>query len=290
MLGAQRAGTTSLLNFLLRHPDVCGPAAGAQELSWSRKEVHFFDERFSLGTDWYRSFFPLALSRRIARLRGGDLLAGECTPYYLFHPLVAERVAATIPDARLIVLLRNPVDRAYSHYQMMYRSGREKLSFEDALAAEEERLGGGRELDAGTIESTWGENRNRKHHHRHHAYFARGLYAEQLERWFRWFPREQFLVLGAEEFFDNPSETCAAVIAFLGLRPYDLTAPSSKPTTTSPNRPWSLRETRNRARYKPLDSELRAVLEQRYAEPNARLAKLLGREFGWSSTARTGHR
>ena len=286
ILGAQRAGTTSLLNYLLRHPDVCGPAAGGHEVKWSRKEVHFFDERFSRGTDWYRSFFPLAASRRLARLRGGDILAGECTPYYLFHPLVPQRVAATIPDVRLIVLLRDPVDRAYSHYQMMHRSGREKLSFEDALAAEEKRLAAGGELEAGTVEEAQtGKGHRMHHHHRHRAYFARGLYAEQLERWLEHFPHEQLLVIGAEEFFAAPVETCVAVLGFLGLRPYDLTAPAKGPTTTSPNRPWTERETRNRAAYKPIDPALRAVLEQRYAEPNAGLARLLGRDFGWSTPA-----
>jgi hypothetical protein len=161
----------------------------------------------------------------------------------------------------------------------MYRSGRETLSFEDALAAEEKRLAGVGEFEA-TVEGTLGKGRKWKHH-RHRAYFARGLYAEQLERWLRYFPREQLLVLGAEDFFADPSETCATVLAFLGLRPYDLSAPSSRATTASPNRPWSIRDTWNRAKYEPLDSELRAVLEQRYAEPNARLARLLERDFEW---------
>ncbi|HEU4450782.1 MAG TPA: sulfotransferase domain-containing protein [Gaiellaceae bacterium] len=282
VLGAQRAGTTTLFDHLLRHPDVRGPHAGGDEVEWRRKEVHFFDERFWRGLDWYRSFFPLAASRRIARLRGGDLVAGEATPYYLFHPLVPERVAKTIPEVGLIALLRDPVERAYSHYQMMRRTGREKLSFAEALAAEEERLASAVELAAGEEEGAFGDDRRRRHHHhRHRAYFARGLYAEQLERWLAHFPREQLLVLLAEDLFARPSAVCEDVVAFLGLRPHDLTARSSRATTASPGRPWSKRQTRNRAAYEAISPEVRARLEQRYAEPNARLARLLGPEFAW---------
>src|SRR5207247_1968770 len=165
VIGAQRAGTTTLFNQLLRHPDVCGP--GGAGVSWARKEIHFFDERYYLGANWYRTFFPLAATRRVSRLRGGDVQAGEATPYYMFHPLVPERVAATVPEMRLFVLLRNPVDRAYSHYQMMARSNRENLSFEDALAAEEERLAGGEELNVGFDGSAIQDGHRQHHHHRH---------------------------------------------------------------------------------------------------------------------------
>ena len=152
VIGAQRAGTTTLFDQLLLHPDLHGPVGGRGEVTWADKEIHFFDERFLLGPTWYRSFFPLTLQRRRARARGGDVVAGEATPYYIFHPLVPERVAVTIPDIRLIAVLRDPVERAYSHYQMMRRSKREELSFEDALEAEADRLASEAEveLEAGT--------------------------------------------------------------------------------------------------------------------------------------------
>jgi len=92
------------------HPDLAGPTAVNEDLAWS-KELHFFDDRFSRGLDWYRALFPLALTRRIARAGGGDLVAGEATPYYLFHPAVPERMAASLPEVRLIALLRDPVQR-----------------------------------------------------------------------------------------------------------------------------------------------------------------------------------
>jgi hypothetical protein len=228
LVGAQRAGTTSLFYSLRRHPHVARPAT---------KEVHFFDDQYWRGVDWYRSFFATSAERRLARLRGGDLVAGEATPYYLFHPAVPERVAATIPSVRLVVLLRNPVDRAYSHYRKMRRMSLERLSFEDALDAEEERL-------AGEEERLLADPRYRSNHHRRHAYVGRGLYADQLERWLTHLPRD-----------------------FLGLR-------SWQPPDFEPRNPTSS---------SPLTTQLRARLEERFAEPNARLARLLGRDLGWDT-------
>jgi hypothetical protein len=260
IIGAQRAGTTSLFDYLSRHPDVAAPSGGEESVAWP-KELHFFDEKSWRGLDWYRSFFPTAVARRVARLRGGDLVAGEATPFYLFHPFVPERVAATLPDVRLIALLRDPTERAYSHYQLMRRKGWEDLSFPEALAAEPERLAG--------EEPFLADPHYRNHHHRHHSYVARGLYAEQLERWLAHFPREQLLVLRAEDFLAHPAEVYAEVLGFLGLRE------------------WRLDDftPRNRKPYAAIEPAARVLLEERFAEPNARLARLLGRDFGWGSAA-----
>jgi hypothetical protein len=261
IIGAQRAGTTSLFDYLGRHPDVASPTAVAEDIAWS-KEVHFFDDRFARGLDWYRSLFPLAVRRRYARARGRDLVAAEATPYYLFHPFVPERIAATLPDVRLIALLRDPIERAYSHYQLAHRKGREQLSFEEALAAEPERIA--------EDEPHLGDPTYRSRHHRHHSYLARGLYAEQLERWFAHFPREQMLIIRSEEFLAKPAETYERVLDFLGLRP------------------WRLEhfEQRNVGSYAPIDPALRARLEEHFAEPNARLERLLGPEFAWTRATR----
>jgi hypothetical protein len=261
IIGAQRAGTTSLFDNLCRHPDVAAPTASKDEVFWA-KELHFFDDRFWRGVDWYRAFFPLASSRSVARLRGADLITGEASPSYLFHPGVPARVAATLPGVRLIALLRDPVERAYSHYQLMHRKGIEKLSFEDALAAEEERL-------AGEEERILADPRYASHNYRNYSYVLRGLYADQLEHWFEHFPREQILVLRAEDFFARPAEIYADVLVFLGLRP------------------WKVHDfaRRNRAAYQPIDPALRARLTARFAEPNARLARLLNRDFAWGSAA-----
>ncbi len=251
LIGAQRAGTTTFFSDLGRHTHVARPAG---------KELHFFTIDHWRGLDWYRSFFPTVATRRLSRLRGEDVVAGEATPYYLFHPAVPGRVAESLPDTRLIVLLRDPVDRAYSHYQKMRRMGAEQLSFEDAIAAEDERL-------AGEEERLLANPRYRSKPHRRHAYIARGHYADQLERWLAHFPREQLLVLLAEDYFARPAEAHARALDFLGLPQQDLVRP----------------RTNNGPAYEPLDPNLRASLVQLFAKPNARLSLLLGREL-WKPT------
>ena len=189
----------------------------------------------------------------------------------MFHPAVPARVAATLPDVRLIALLRDPVERAYSHYQMMSRTGREKLDFEEALAAEPERLAGVEEALMSETEQLLPSGHRAHHQHRHRAYFSRGLYADQLERWLEHFDREQLLVVGTEDLLARPQETYAEVLGFLGLRE------------------WQLDDfpEHNKKPYSAIEPDVRARLEERYAEPNERLEHLLGRQFGWAESARS---
>jgi hypothetical protein len=184
---------------------------------------------------------------------------GESTPYYLFHPAAPQRARRVLPDAQLIVLLRDPVDRAYSHHNHMVAQGFEPLGFEDALEAEDRRVAGHAERLARDPTAT-------SHEHRHFSYFARGCYAEQLERWFDRYPRERFLVLFSEDLFANPVATTARTQEFLGL---DLQPPRDvKPV--------------NARTYDRLDASVRARLGARYEEPNRRLAELLGRQLPWN--------
>jgi hypothetical protein len=265
IIGAQRAGTTTFFDALRRHPDIAPPRSVDRAVAWD-KELHFFDEKFEKGLDWYRSFFPLKALRDVRRALGRDLIAGESTPYYLFHPAVPERVASAIPDMRLVVILRDPVERAYSHYQLMRRMGRERLSFEDALDAEEERLAGERERLL--VDPSF-----RARHHRNHSYVSRGLYAEQLERWLTYFPREQLLVLAAEDLRTRGGKVYAEALGFLGVRAH----------------PPSDLLLRNVASYEPPDPVIRERLERVFAEPNARLARLVGRDFDWTRSRTAMH-
>lgn len=265
VIGAQRGGTTSLFAYLRAHPEVADPAGGEPRLGNTTKELHFFDSWYEEGLGWYRSFFPLAPARQLARLRGSTLVAGESTPYYLYHPLVPGRVATAIPEVKLIALLRDPIERAYSHYQLMRRIEREPLSFEEAIAAEDERLAKIGESFERAHETDAG--REGLFHHRHHSYLDRGLYAEQLERWYAHFPREQILVIRTEDMQADSAEIYGQVLDFLGLSPWS---------------PGNFVR-RNRAKYAPIDPELRRSLEERFVEPNGRLAELLGRDFGWAS-------
>ncbi len=164
ILGAQKCGTTSLHGYLVQHPGVIAPL---------RKEVHFFDLNYARGENWYRAHFG----------RDGEPgLNLDASPYYLFHPAVPQRMHALLPDARMVVLLRDPARRAYSHYWHERAKGREPLDFEAAIAAEPDRIEvADARLAGGSLE--------RSPDHQHFSYLARGRYAEQLERWFALFSR-----------------------------------------------------------------------------------------------------
>jgi hypothetical protein len=250
IIGAQKAGTTALFAYLRWHPEITGP-------SW--KEVSFFDRRYRDDERAYRASFP-AKPRQwlVARRRGRWPLVGEASPSYILHPLAPQRARDLVPEARLIALLRNPVDRAYSHYQHEVRLGREQLSFEDALDAEEERL-------RGEVERMVGEPTYFSEAWWNYTYVARGRYAEQLERWFAVFPREQLLILSMEELQADTAGTYARVLDFLGARPHEL---SSYPRIFDHE-------------YASMDPATRARLEAQFEEPNRRLAELLGREPPW---------
>ena len=242
VLGAQKAGTTALYAYLRRHPQIAGP-------SW--KEVSYFDRHYARGEGWYRGNFP-----NLARTRGK--LVGEASPSYLFHPLAPERVRALVPQARLVALVRNPVDRALSHYHHEVALGRERLSFEDALAAEEERLRGEEErlvADPRYFSREWWS----------HTYQARGRYAEQLERWLAVFPREQLLILPSDDLSAEPERAHATVLDFLGASPHRL---ESYPRVYE-------RE------YEPMQPATRERLAAEFEEPNRRLYELLGRDLAW---------
>ena len=243
IIGAQKAGTTALYAYLRRHPHVTGPP-------W--KEVSFFDRHYARGERWYRGNFPNVLLARGA-------LVGEASPSYLFHPLAPERVATLVPHARLIVLLRNPVDRALSHYHHEVALGREPLSFEEALAREEERTRGEVErmlADGAYFSDPWWN----------YTYIGRGRYAEQLERWLAVFPGEQLLVLTSDELGGRPAQAYSRVLGFLGASPHEL---DSYPRVFQQD-------------YPDMEPETRSMLRDAFAEANRRLYELVGAEFGWT--------
>jgi hypothetical protein len=227
IIGAQKGGTSFLYHLLTRHPLV-EPAA--------RKELHFFDqpELFDNGAGWYRRCFP-----RLGSKDGQRSITGEATPYYLFDPPVAKRMAEIVPKARLIALLRNPVDRAYSHYQMQVKRGTEPRTFEEAMEQE------------------------------HSSYVSRGIYVDQLLRWFEFFGKEQMLILKSEDFFERPVETLKVVLAFLDL-------PDWQPEASE------LQQRRHVGTYKQkMDPSTRQRLEAYFEPYNQRLYECLDVDFGW---------
>lgn len=233
IIGTQRGGTTSLYRYLTEHPRI-GAAF--------RKEVHYFDRYFEKGLDWYLAHFPE---------RGEFPIVGEASPFYLFHPEAAARIRAAALDAKFIALLRNPIDRAYSQYHMNVRKQSEAEPFATAVALESERLA---ESDdpAGIA---W----------RRHSYLRRGLYAEQLQRWFDHFPRDRFCILKSEDFYDDPARQLHEVQAFLGL----------EPQTPAVFKAF------HEAEYPAMEAETRHALRAYFAPHNRELYDLLGVDLGW---------
>ncbi len=221
IIGGQRCGTTSLYHYLAAHPSV-RPATG--------KELQFFSLHHRRGERWYRAHFPV---------RAPGVHSFEASPYYLFDPGVPARAAAMLPEARFIALLRDPAERAWSHYLHTRSYGVEPLSFPDALDAEPARL------------ATGGHTARRQF-----SYVARGRYAEQLARWFEHVPRERVLVVRTEELNTRYPQ----VLDFLGL--------AAAPAPTG-------RHTRRPAASPGLTPQLRARLEAEFAADQARLTDLL---------------
>jgi Sulfotransferase domain len=207
IIGAQKGGTTSLADYLNAHRDV---------VPSQYKEVHFFDNDYGKGVDWYRSHFQVQVRHRIRKmLLGIRFVAGDATPYYLLHPLAASKCHALLPEARIIVMLRDPVDRAYSHYHHQVRHGHEFLSFEEALEAESSRL-------EGQLERFAADPLYRSFDHQHFSYLARGVYLPQIESWRTFYSPQQILVLSSEQFFAQPSVEYHRVLKFLGLQAQEL--------------------------------------------------------------------
>lgn len=247
--GAQKAGTTSLFDYLSGHP---------QCIASLTKEVHFFDEHYSRGEHWYRMHFPLEGASREARPR---TLCFESSPYYMFDPRVPARMRQLLPEVKVIFLLRDPASRAYSHYQHSVRRGREPLSFDEALDAEPERL-------AGEHERLLADADYKSAAHRHYSYLARGIYADQLQAWQAHFPAEQLLVVQAEQMFRQPGEVFDEVLRFLELEA------------------WTPAEfaRRNSGRYQAgMSPTTRDRLVRYFAPHNQRLFERIGVRYDWRS-------
>lgn len=244
IIGGAKCGTTSLYDWL---------TANQRILPASEKEVHFFDYNFFRGDDWYRAHFAPAHG-------ADDCVTGEGSVSYLTHRWAPSRAARLLPNAKLMVVLRNPVDRAYSQYQM---SRWEKLetceSFEEAIAWEDERL-------RPELERIQRDPRYNSLGFGVWSYLARSRYAEHLERWLDLFPREQFLFLRAEDMFADPYAALERIDDFLGVPAH---------------RPEQLSHLLDGGKYAPMSEETRERLTAYFRPHNDRLRSLTGIDFGW---------
>lgn len=248
VIGAAKAGTSFLFELLAEHPEVkvkrnpdADPAVD--------KEKHYFDtpryQRRSLR--WYKNRFP------------DTGTTGEASPYYIYCPRVAARVAAALPDVRLIAVLREPVGRAHSEYRHRVRQGLEDLSFEAALRAESGRTAGERERML--ADETYYSKALRGS-----SYRARGVYVDQIREWHEHFPAGRMLVLDSDHLFSEPQKTAAETFAFLGLEDRKIEVPPPQNTGDG---------------HHQVPRPARRLLERFYRPHNRRLYDYLGRDFGW---------
>jgi len=244
VIGAQRCGTSSLYKYLGQHPGV------APSL---RKEIEYFSTRYTEGVDWYRAHFAWRL---------GERLAFEASPDYLLHPLAATRAKQLLPQARVIVMLRNPVDRAFSQYQHNRRLGNEDLSFDAALAAEPRRI-------EGESERLLTDPHYRAMPLRRYGYCERGKYDEQLEAWLALYP--SLHIVRSEDFFRAPGAVFEQVLDYLDLAPFE----------PADFRNYSIRQGSADPKDDPMSDEIRARLQEQFAPHCSRLTALVGVDFGW---------
>lgn len=256
--GAMRSGTTALNSYLREHPDVAVS---------STKEVHFFDSFYDRGVEWYRDQFPQSESAQAV---------GEATPNYMFSTTALDRIKETLPDVKLVVMLRNPIDRAYSHYWHDKARGKTEGDFGENVK---------REMDGDQ-----GLN-----------YIARGRYLAQIEHILERFPPTSLHVEVFEDMVDRPDELYSSVCRFIGVdhsfRPESLGAPvnnfvefrSLALRHASQKLPGRLRDvigrlnTKRKESYPPMPTRLRNRLADEFATANQGLEELIGRSLSWDA-------
>lgn len=249
--GAQRCGTTSMYRTLSQHRGVMKAVL--------HKGIHYFDNHYDRGFGWYKAHFPLELSaRRLGQQVGYRPLTFESSPYYMFHPLAVERIAADLPGVKLLVLLRDPVERAYSAHAHELARGYETEPFERAIELEESRL-------EGAAERLTSDPAYHSHSHQHHGYVSRGQYVDHLVRLEGIVGRDRLHVVDSGDFFTDPEPAFAGVLDFLGL-------PAAQ----------DIRFERHNARPRsPLSDELRRRLDEHFQPYDEKLAEWWCRTPSW---------
>jgi hypothetical protein len=256
IVGAQRCGTTSMYRTLSQHPAVVK--------SVLHKGVHYFDMNYGRGLGWYRAHFPLAAcARRATAGSGAAPVTFESSPYYMFHPLAPARIAADLPGVKLIVLVRDPAERAYSAYAHELARGFETEDFERALALEEERTAS----EAARVRADPGYL---SHSHQHQAYLARGRYAEQLGVLEKHVGAGRILAVDSGDFFTHPEPVYDRVLDFLGL----------------PRHGYPVFERHNARPRSAMPDHLRARLDQHFQPWDEQLAAWLPGTPSWRRDGR----
>tara|TARA_B100000029_G_scaffold103718_1_gene94261 strand:+ start:9317 stop:10213 length:897 start_codon:yes stop_codon:yes gene_type:complete len=254
IIGVGRGGTTSLFHYLSQHPCIRGSAYD---------ELGFFDENYHLGINWYRSLFPTKSSGNEIMKKFGRFLTYEVTPQYLRKPWVAKRILETYPNMKLIVMLRNPIDKSLSHYHLAKRNNHKLLkkdgkimSFDEVVDKDIKFLSN---LDMNNLDENYFRNVITK------TFLGRGFYAQFFNEWFKVFSRKQFLILSTEELADQTQNVLKQIFRFLNIPEMDI------PDI----------QKHNTGKYDSMNENTRHKLAEFFHEHNQNLYKLLDRDFGW---------
>ena len=256
IIGAGRAGTTALYSYLIQHPLI---AAASTDNNESVADLHFFEYIISNNIQWYKSHFPILFSK--SNKHKNSFITGEYTSTYMYHPDVPKRIFNLLPKIKLIVILRNPIDKAYSTYQQQFRFGEYTTSFEDAINAEFRRIDLNKDFPELNSNNYDFENFVAQNIIRH------GVYADYLETWLKIFDRKQILILNSDDLKKSTKETLRRVFNFLNVSNYDIKDTSQV----------------NVGKYPTINKITRKKLIEFFKPHNQRLNKLLDTEFNWNN-------
>ena len=242
IIGTVRSGSTSLYYNICEHPSVM-PAA--------YDEIGFFDSNFHLGINWYRSMFPTQKNMDELQKNTPYDITGEDTPFYFWKNEVVERISRTIPNSKFIIIFRNPVDRAYSNYNLAVRTGNEELSFEDSIDEEIEFM----------KNHTFRESVDR-----HRSYLSKGLYAKQLDLWKKMFSMNQIHILSTENMKNEPQLELLKIFEFLQISKYQIKNPQKQKMYN----------------YEKMSLKMKQKLSNYYKPYNEKLFDMIGKRFEWN--------
>ena len=249
VIGPGRTGTTSLYHYLDQHPCITKSAYD---------ELGYFDDNFHLGFNWYRSLFPTKFTQQKIESKYKKFLTYDVTPGYIRRPWAARRISSYFPNTKLISVLRNPVDKTYSHYNMGVNGGNVKRSFEEVIKYDLKQL----------------ENFSDSYSKKSDDYFknvvensfvARGFYLEQLDIWFKLFPKKQILIIKSEDLANRTTEVVKDIFNFLMLPEYKIKDVSKHRVSD----------------YSKMNSSTRKTLIEFFRPYNKKLYEFLDRDFGW---------
>ena len=251
IVGAMKSGTSALYTYLSRHPNILKPI---------KKDIHYFDNNFDRDISWYSSYFSSKAAKERLQKNGTPALTFEAGTYYIYHPLAPQRLFDLLPSAKIIMTLRNPVKRAVSHYLHNIDAEREKLSLDQAIHAEEGRL-------SGEEEKLINDPKYYSFEHENFSYLGRGVYIDQIKRWYELFPEENIMIFSFEELFQDVDKMFLRISEFLEI-----------PQVSLPEYPV----VGDRKKKISVDDSTIAYMKEYFHKPNQDLFAFLGRDLGWN--------